>query len=110
MRKLLLAMAVLGVLGTVTNSAKADRWGRHHRVHRHVPRTSFYIGWGSPSVPIYHAPSVHYDAVYHAEYLHWTPLRGLHTHGHYDLVPHYTPGHFDYLHGGHIDVNPWFHH
>lgn len=49
----------------------------------------------------YHAPSLHYDEVYHPEYSHWTPLRGFHTHGHYDLVPHVTPGHYDYHRGPH---------
>jgi len=62
------------------------------------------------SAPIYHGPSVHYDRVYHPTTTHWTPRRGVHTHGHYDVVPHYTPGHFDRLHGNHIDLNPRYHH
>ena len=69
------------------------------------PRSSY----GRHRQPIYHAPSVHYDQVYHPEYLHWTPGRGVHTHGHYDVVPHYVPGHYDQWHRGHIDVNPRFH-
>ena len=73
---------------------------RHHAGHHHRRRHSG---------PIYHPPSVHYDRVYHPEYYHWTPGRGLHTHGHYDYVPHYVPGHFDRLHGDHIDLNPHFH-
>lgn len=69
-----------------------------------------YGGYGGYNGPVYHAPSVHLDSVYHPEYSHWTPGRGFHTHGHYDLVPHYTPGHFDYQHGNHVHTNPWFHH
>lgn len=61
------------------------------------------------SAPIYHAPSVHYDTQWHG-YSHWTPYRGLHSHGHYDTVPHYTPGHFDTIHNGHLHLNPWGHH
>ncbi|MCP4589822.1 MAG: hypothetical protein GY842_03685 [bacterium] len=60
--------------------------------------------------PVYHAPSVHLDRVYHHDYNHWTPRRGLHSHGHYDLIPHYTPGHFDTLHRGHLHGNPRYHH
>jgi hypothetical protein len=59
--------------------------------------------------PIYHAPSVHYDRVYHSV-PHWTPGRGWHTHTHSHVVPHYVPGHFDHLHGDHIHKNPNFHH
>ena len=46
----------------------------------------------------------HLDYQYHPEYSHWTPLRGLHTHGHYDAVPHYShgyPGHHPYHHHHH---------
>jgi hypothetical protein len=69
-----------------------------------------HVGYGyGYHGPIYHPPSVHYHKVYHPEYSHWTPWRGWHTHGHYDRVPHYTPGHFDYHHGDHIDLNPHFH-
>jgi hypothetical protein len=77
--------------------------------------TGYTPGYASPgysgyrSGPIYHGPSVHYDRVYHADRTHWTPGRGLHTHGHYDAVPHYTPGHFDRSHGGHVDLNPRYH-
>jgi hypothetical protein len=59
--------------------------------------------------PIYHPPSVHYHQRYHVDSYHWTPGRGLHTHGHIDLVPHYTPGHYDTLHNGHIHGNPYYH-
>lgn len=71
--------------------------------------TQGYGYGGSRSGAVYDPPSVHYDRVYHADRLHWTPGRGLHTHGHYDLVPHYTPGHYDRLHGNHIDLNPRYH-
>jgi len=64
---------------------------------------SYYNG------PIYHAPSVHYDKVYHSV-PHWTPGRGWHSHTHVDAVPHYVPGHFDHLHGDHIHKNPNYHH
>ena len=61
------------------------------------------------SHPTWHRPSVHYDRVYHPTYRHWTRSRGLHTHGHYDYVPHYVPGHYDRCHNGHIDLNPRYH-
>jgi hypothetical protein len=70
--------------------------------------SSYGYGFGH-SHPIYHPPSVHYHRVYHPTRTHWTPGRGWHTHGHIDYVPHYTPGHFDRLHGNHIDLNPHFH-
>jgi hypothetical protein len=59
--------------------------------------------------PIYHQPSLHFHRVYHPTRLHWTPNRGWHTHGHVDIVPHFTPGHYDTYHNGHIHANPWFH-
>ncbi|MBX9656801.1 hypothetical protein K2Y11_24550 [bacterium] len=78
-----------------------------------MPAAAMAGPWGhryGHSHSVYHPPSVHYDRVYHEDYLHWTPFRGLHSHGHYDIVPHYTPGHYDRWHRGHIDGNPWFHH
>jgi len=75
-----------------------SHYGGHHGYHR------------AYRVPIYHPPSVHLDRVYHHDYSHWTPRRGWHSHGHYDVVPHYVPGHFDTLHGRHIDLNPRYHH
>jgi hypothetical protein len=69
-------------------------------------------GYGSRSYqsgPLYHGPSLHYDRTYHRDYSHWTPLRGNHSHGHYDSVPHYTPGHYDSYHRGHVHGNPRFH-
>jgi hypothetical protein len=49
----------------------------------------------------HYGPSLHYDRVYHPEYSHWTPRSGWHTHGHYDLVPHVTPGRHYYDRGPH---------
>ncbi len=70
---------------------------------------SFYSS-RSYRAPIYHSPSVHYDRVYHQDYLHWTPNRGIHGHGHIDTVRHFVPGHVGTLHNGHIDANRRFHH
>ena len=69
-----------------------------------------YGGGAFQTRPVYHPPSVHYDQTYHPTRTHWAPFRGVHTHGHYDVTPHYTPGHLDTQHGGHIDPNPYFHH
>jgi hypothetical protein len=66
---------------------------------RRGPRVQVYRGGGHYD---YHAPSVHLDPVYHPEYSHWTPLQGYHSHGHYDLVPHVTPGHYGYHDGPHF--------
>ncbi len=110
-RKSLLVLAALTVAGVLSseNSAQA---GDNHRSHSHYSgrvhgHPSYYAN--QRSGPIYHAPSVHYHSQYHHEYSHWTPYRGWHSHGHYDAVPHYTPGHFDYKHGNHIHGNPYFH-
>jgi hypothetical protein len=96
------ALAVLAFCALSGPTEAQAGWGHGHS---HGYRSSGYR-----SGPIYHGPSLHYDSVYHHEYSHWTPYRGWHSHGHYDLVPHYTPGHFDYQHRGHIHTNPWFHH
>lgn len=53
-------------------------------------------GYGGYSQGGYHSPSMHYDRQFHGS-SHWTPFRGYHSHGHYDNVPHYVPGH---SHGG----------
>jgi hypothetical protein len=103
MRKLTITLAVLALCGLATTTAQA---GHYHG-------GGFYGGgfnYGGSRGPIYHAPSVHLDRVYHPDYSHWTPGRGVHTHGHYDVVPHYTPGHFDTRHRNHIHANPWYHH
>jgi hypothetical protein len=112
----LLAFAVAGFGG----AEQAEAQSRFSIGFSYGPSYGFYRGYPGAyprgysyrrqSAPIYHAPSVHYDRVYHPEYYHWTPGRGVHTHGHYDAVPHYVPGHFDRLHGNHIDVNPYFDH
>lgn len=46
-----------------------------------------------------HHGNFHFDRVYHQEGIHYTPWQGLHSYGHYDLVPSY--GHSYYGHGGH---------
>lgn len=84
-------------------SAQSYRFGQYGRS---------YSGYRYParqSGPIYHAPSVHSDRVYHPTRTHWTPFRGVHTHGHYDVVPHYVPGHIDIRHRGHVHPNPRYH-
>ena len=101
------SLAVAAVLGFSSQAQANDR------SHYHARNRSSHHGhshFGGRSGPIYHAPSVHFDSYYHHDYTHWTPGRGLHSHGHYHTVPHYTPGHFDYKHGNHIHANPWFHH
>ncbi len=111
-RKILFCLTLLALIGLAyAPSAQAQcgnsyggGYGYSHGGYGHS-----YGGYGY-AAPIYHGPSVHLDRVYHVDRLHWTPRRGVHTHGHYDLIPHYTPGHFDTLHGGHIDYNRRFHH
>jgi len=100
----LIAAVVATAAGTAATTAQAQHYNPYSSGS--APYSSGY----NPSGPAYHQPSVHVDRVYHAETRHWTPFRGLHTHGHYDSVPHYTPGHFDKLHGGHVDPNPNYHH
>lgn len=68
-----------------------------------------YGGYGRSNVPVYDPPSVHIDRTFHPTRTHWTPLRGVHTDGHSDNVPRYTPGHYDRGHNGHIDPNPAYH-
>ena len=100
LKNVFLAAAVVVAFGA---TARADHF---HGGHSHG---GGFGGYGGYKTPIYHGPSVHYDKVYHPTRTHWTPGRGWHTHGHYDYVPHYVPGHFDTLHNGHIHANPWFH-
>ena len=110
-RSRMLKFAVLGMIVVAVAALGAPgeasaQWGAGYGYNT-------YRGYGQSygyNGPIYHAPSVHYDRVYHPTTSHWTPWRGWHTHGHYDYVPHYTPGHYDYHHGNHIDANPHFHH
>lgn len=80
------AVAVVGLSTVFATPAKAQ-WG---------------IAW--------HTGSVHLHRTYHPTSSHWTPGGGFHTHGHYDYVPHFTPGHFDVYHNGHLHGNPYFHH
>ena len=81
-------------------------YGNAHRSHSGYNSRSYS---NYRSGPVYHAPNLHYDRTYHADSLHWTPGRGLHTHGHYHSTPHYTPGHYDYQHRGHVHGNPNYH-
>jgi hypothetical protein len=74
MKRIVLALFALAALAIFSSSAQAGHW------HGHFGH--------------YHGPSLHYHKVYHPTTLHWTPYRGWHTHGHYHVVPHYTPGHF----------------
>jgi hypothetical protein len=122
LRKLMVSSTMGGALAAAllfgaATEASAQNWGGYgysqgHQGHNHGSSygSSYYgdsgygrSGYGSSgygnyrySQPTYHAPSLHYDRVYHPEVYHWTPSRGLHTHGHYDTVPHYTPGHVHY--------------
>lgn len=119
-RYLGLAAAVVVGLGALSMTSEAEaqhgRYSRggHSSNYGHSQGNHYGHGHGNAyghrgRSPIYHPPSVHYHQRYHADYYHWTPSRGFHSHGHYDLVPHYTPGHYDTLHNGHIDLNPYYH-
>jgi hypothetical protein len=98
-----MAIIAVAAFAFCTGGVQADHYGDYYGAPG-------YSGGYRYSGPIYHPPSVHYDRVYHPEYTHWTPGRGLHTHGHYHVVPHYVPGHFDYQHGNHVHRNPYYHH
>jgi hypothetical protein len=74
-----------------------------------VYSTGVWNGGYNFTQQVYHPPTIQYRKVYHPTKLHWTPKRGLHSHGHFDYVPTYVPGHFDTLHNGHVHSNPWFH-
>jgi hypothetical protein len=112
-RKTIIALAAgvlgIGAFGVSTQAQANDHYGGGHYGGYSQPSGGYsqygqfgrgYSQYGrfgggystGRQAPHYHAPSMHYDRVYHADRLHWTPGRGLHTHGHYDLVPHYTPG------------------
>ncbi len=118
MKRTALILAVLAVVGLATSSVQAGGpygYGGHNHGWHGGGYGGGYGGYGGGygggfRAPIYHGPSVHYDRQYHADYSHWTPGRGFHSHGHYDIVPHYTPGHFDTLHNNHVHGNPWYHH
>jgi hypothetical protein len=111
----------LAVLLAASGSATPVQAADHAiRLHRHSSHGHFHGGgrhWHGHgghghrwSGSFYHRPSVHFDALWHHEYDHWSPRRGWHSHGHYDSVPHYVPGHFDYHHFDHIVPHPFFHH
>jgi hypothetical protein len=90
------AAVVIAVLAVSTSDAQAfnPRYRRlhggsiHPRTHVRTVRT-----FSVPTVNrvYYGAPGLHYDLYYHHEFNHWTPWRGLHSHGHYDAVPHIGP-------------------
>lgn len=70
-------------------SSDVSAGGYHHGGHGGYFKPgcgTVYGGYGC------YRPSLHYDSVYHADYYHWTPSGGFHSHGHYDSVPHYTGG------------------
>jgi hypothetical protein len=111
----LVALAVVGGAVFLCNStayARDCRSGHssYHRGSSHYRSSSYGRHSSHRSHSLYHAPSVHYDRVYHPTYSHWTRSRGYHSHGHYDTVPHYVPGHYDRCHRGHIDLNSRYHH
>ena len=54
---------------------------------------------------VYHPGSVHYHRVYHPTSIHWTPGLGIHTHGHYGYVPHYTRGYTGLYYGRRTGVS-----
>jgi len=114
-------------LATITGAALADSPNAQAQCGHHGgsrPSISVQFGYGGYSgymnrsfygsrgyrAPVYHQPTVHYDRVYHQDYLQWTPNRGIQSRGHFDTVPHFVPGHVDTLHNGHIDTNRRFHH
>jgi hypothetical protein len=129
MKRIALSLAAVTVIGlsaasstkaqgfsfSIGNGGYGGAYGSYRSTYNAQPnfynaQPSFgYGGYGGYNGPVYHAPSLHYDRVYHPTYSHWTPSRGFHTHGHTHIVPHYTPGHFDYQHGNHIHGNPAFH-
>jgi hypothetical protein len=115
MRIGLVALAVVGGAVLLCDSTAYARdchsgYGSYHSGSSYY-RSSHYGSLRSHrSHSLYHAPSVHYDRVYHPTFSHYTRSRGYHSHGHYDRVPHYVPGHYDRYHRGHIDLNSWYHH
>ena len=94
-RKVLAGLALAVAALAISQPVQADHF-EHGHGHVH-------------GIQVWHPSSVHFNRVYHPTRIHWTPGRGLHTHGHYDLVPHRTPGHFDLYYSGHIHGNPWYH-
>ena len=116
MNHILTRFGILGLLtasalflSSTTANAQYGTYGGYGIYGQTQPYSGFQGNFGGYTGPVYHQPSVHYDRVYHPTTTHWTPGRGLHTHGHTHLVPHYTPGHFDLQHGNHIHPNPYYH-
>src|SRR5688572_16845082 len=103
------SLAVAITAGTATQAVAQWGYGGYGQSRSYYGNSSrsYYGNYGSGRV--YHAPSLHYDRTYHVDSLHWTPQRGLHTHGHTHVTPHYTPGHYDYHHRGHVHGNPYYH-
>ena len=106
----LAGVATLGMVLVTGSTTFAQHYGHNHGGYGGGYGNVYRGGYGGFRAPVYHPPSVHTDYRYHPTQVHWTPLRGLHTHGHYDAVPHYTPGHYDTYHNGHIHGNPYYHH
>jgi|GEM_PF-2353107 len=116
--KVLAGVVVLGAVSLFTPDEASAQWGGYGNYGNYGSYGNYGGNGGyqynayrynSYNGPVYHQPSVHYDRVYHTV-PHWTPGRGLHTHTHIDVVPHYVPGHYDRAHGNHIHKNPNFHH
>ena len=110
-RKSIAILLAIAAMFTLFDVRPAAAGGRHRHGGRSGQRYSVqrYNAWGYAQ-PVYHGTSVHLDSTYHVESYDWTPRQGIHSHGHYDVTPHFTPRHFDYGHGGHIDANPGYHH
>ena len=88
MMKLAVSAVVLTAMLAVSvddASAFNPRYRRAHSGSHHRTRSTHR----SHYVPRVYRPTFHYDYYYHHEYFHWTPWRGLHSHGHYDAVPHF---------------------
>ena len=103
---LLVALGI-GAIGVPSANAGGHGYGAYGYDQGYSSYSGYRYNNGGHS--FYHVPSVHTDYVPHNR-LHFSPWRGVHIDRHYDAIPHYTPGHFDRFHQGHIDSNPWYHH
>ena len=81
------AVVLTAVLAVSVDDASAFK--RRHRSHRRSHHATHFNYSSHYYTPYVYRPTFHYDYYYHHEYYHWTPWRGLHSHGHYDAVPHY---------------------
>jgi hypothetical protein len=89
--KAVLALSMLGGAFAVLASPREAQAGPYHYHRVYVgPRVVYAPHF---PVPRYHAPSVHLHRTYHHDYFHWTPVDGWHSHGHFHVEPHFTPGH-----------------